>query len=64
MSIESASRAYRANPDVYFRDAHKILVKILTNIVSEPTGDLLLVFLWFLFFWAKKKKQKCLAEVC
>lgn len=40
--MEAASVKYRNAPDVTFHPSHALLLKILTNIVAEPEGKLLL----------------------
>ncbi len=36
--MEAAAAKYRAAPDVHFHESHKLLIRVLTNIVSEPEG--------------------------
>jgi hypothetical protein len=36
--MEQAAAKYRAAPDTVFHASHALLLKILTNIVSEPDG--------------------------
>src|SRR3990167_4926183 len=36
MCIKCNSKEYRSNPDVIFWPSHKILVKVLSNIVENP----------------------------